>query len=146
MAVVHENSNLEGNFSYDRILALVETVLADGVITKCEGEMLMKEIENVLDPVAQLQSEIHKLSGSRICLSGNFTHGSKSEVAAYIVSRGGTVENSVKKSTDILVVGDCGSVAYTNGNFGTKVKKALEFNSRGASITIMKESDLYSIN
>ena len=143
---LYENSYLEGNFPYDRILSLVEDVLADGVITEDESRRLMKEIESLLDPVAQLQSEIHTLSGSRVCLSGNFTHGSKSDVAAYIVSRGGTVEDSVKKTTDILVVGDCGSVAYTNGNFGTKVKKAIALNSKGASITIMKESDLYSID
>ena len=56
----------------------------------------------------------------------------------YILSKGGIIHDSVKKSTNYVVVGDLGCDAYSNGSYGTKVKKALEW-----SITVIKERDLY---
>ena len=67
---------------------------------------------------------------------------SKAEVEEYIVSHGGTIDKSVKKTTGILLIGDCECQAYSNGTYGTKVKKAMEYNSKGCNIQIIKEADL----
>ena len=142
---LYENCYLKGQYPYDRILSCVENVLSDGVVTEEESESLIKEIDGILNPLAVLHSQVDILNGKKICLSGDFVHGSKKDVTEYIVSKGGIVEDNVKKGTDILVVGGRGSAAYSNGSYGTKVKKAIEFNSRGSSITIMKEEELYSI-
>ena len=56
------------------------------------------------------------------------------KVEAYIVSHGGTIDKSVKKTTSILLIGDCECQAYSNGTYGTKVKKAMEYNSNGCNI------------
>ena len=48
----------------------------------------------------------------------------------------------VKKTTSILLTGDCECQAYSNGTYGTKVKKAMEYNSKGCNIQIIKEADL----
>lgn len=143
---LYENCYLKGQYPYDRILSCVENVLFDGVVTEEESDDLLKEIDGILNPLAVLHSQVDMLNGKKICLSGDFVHGTKREVTEYIVSKGGIVEDNVKKATDILVVGGRGSAAYSNGNYGTKVKKAIEFNNRGSSITIMKEEDLYSID
>ena len=64
------------------------------------------------------------------------------DVEEYIVGHGGTIDKSVKKTTSILLIGDCECQAYSNGTYGTKVKKAMEYNSKGCNIQIIKEADL----
>ena len=51
------------------------------------------------------------------------------------------MDSGVKKSTNILLVGNEGSQDYSNGNYGTKVKKAIEYNEKGCKIQIIKEAD-----
>ena len=74
------------------------------------------------------------------CLSGNFEYGSKAEVAEYITSKGGLIDKGVKKTTNYLVVGEEGSSRYSNGNYGTKVKKALE-----TGVIVLKENQLFNV-
>ena len=42
------------------------------------------------------------------------------------------------------MIGNCECQAYSNGTYGTKVKKAIEFNEKGCHIKIIKESDFFS--
>ena len=140
---LYDNSFLKGHFPYDKVFSLVEEVLEDNVVTKEESDYLQKEITAILNPVEELRTSVETLVGKTVCLSGNFKYGQKSAVAEYILSKGGIVEDSVKRKTDILVVGDLDCEAYSNGTYGTKVKKAIEFNSKGSHITIMKEADLF---
>ena len=49
-----------------------------------------------------------------------------------------------KKTTDILMIGNCECQAYSNGTYGTKVKKAIEYNEKGCHIKIIQESDFFS--
>jgi hypothetical protein len=116
--------------------------LADGVLTPAEALSIKNEINNLLDPVESLRKDVMSLKGKRICLSGNFAFGQKSAVEQYIIEQGGIIETSVKKTTDILVVGDYECKSYSNGTYGTKVKKAIEYNGKGCNIQISKESDI----
>ena len=50
---------------------------------------------------------------------------------------------TVTKKTDILIVGDFECQSYSNGSYGTKVKKAMEYNDKGLNIQIIKEKDFY---
>lgn len=61
-----------------------------------------------------------------------------------IIEKGGIVDSGLKKSTDILIIGDYESQAYAHGNYGTKVRKAMEYNNKGANICILKEADFFS--
>lgn len=140
---LYDNSFLKGHFPYDKVFSLVEEVLEDNVVTKEESEYLQREITAILNPVEELRTSVETLEGKTVCLSGNFKYGQKSAVAEFIVSKGGIVEDAVKKKTGILVVGDLDCGAYSNGTYGTKVKKAIEFNNKGSHITIMKEADLF---
>ena len=116
--------------------------MADGVLTPAEALLIKNEINNLLDPVESLRKDVMSLKGKRICLSGNFAFGQKSAVEQYIIEQGGIIETSVKKTTDILVVGDYECKSYSNGTYGTKVKKAIEYNGKGCNIQISKESDI----
>lgn len=141
-AWLYENNYLSGHFPFDKLYSAIETVLADGVLTPSEAATIKSEINNLLDPVESLRKEVMSIKGKRICLSGNFAFGQKSAVEQYIIDQGGIIETSVKKTTDILVVGDYECLSYSNGTYGTKVKKAIEYNGKGCNIQISKESDI----
>ncbi len=139
---LYENSYLSNHFPFNRAIALVEKALADSVLTKEESDEIVITIHEMLNPVESLRTQINSIAGKTVCLSGNFSYGSKADVEEYIITRGGVVDKSVKKTTNILVVGDCECQAYSNGTYGTKVKKAMEYNAKGCSIQIVKESDI----
>ena len=141
-AWLYENNYLSGHFPFDKVYSEIEVVLADGVLTPAEALTIKNEINNLLDPVESLRKDVMSLKGKRICLSGNFAFGQKSAVEQYIIEQGGIIETSVKKTTDILVVGDYECKSYYNGTYGTKVKKAIEYNGKGCNIQISKESDI----
>ena len=113
-------------------------------MTRDEADYLMAVIQDMLNPVEALKVEIHDVNGKYVCLSGTFTHGPKSEVEKYIASRGGIVESSVKKTTDYLIIGNEECQAYSNGTYGSKVKKAIQYNEKGCYIQIVKEADFFS--
>lgn len=77
------------------------------------------------------------------CLTGDFNHGAKNEIADYIISKGGQVKESLTLKVDYLVRGLQGSDAYAYGSYGSKVKKALEMKEKGNSIKIITEDDIY---
>ena len=77
------------------------------------------------------------------CLTGDFNHGAKNEVADYIISQGGIVKDSLTLKVDYLVRGLQGSEDYAYGSYGTKVKRALEMQDKGHSIKIITEDDIY---
>ena len=139
---LYENNYLSGHFPFDQLFSAVESVLSDGVLSPTEAALIQEKIRGLLDPVEALRKDVMSLKGKRICLSGNFAFGQKSAVERYIVEQGGIVEPSVKKTTDILVVGDYECQSYANGSYGTKVKKAIEYNGKGCKIQISKESDI----
>lgn len=141
---LYDNIYLSGHFPFDKLLRTVEDVLADSKVTKEESAYLTSIIKELLNPVEALKAQVNTVEGKHVCLSGNFRYGQKSDVGKYIIEHGGLIDSSVKKTTDILLIGDCECQAYSNGTYGTKVKKALEYNEKGSNIQIMKEADLFS--
>ena len=82
-------------------------------------------------------------NGKLFCLTGDFNHGSKIEIANYIISRGGLVKDNITLKTNYLVRGMQGSNVYAYGTYGSKVKKALEMKENGNLIKIITENDIY---
>ena len=138
---LYDNIYLSGHFPFDKLLKIVDEVLEDSVITKEESEYITSVINQLLNPVDSLRKQVNTVEGKHVCLSGNFAYGEKSAVEAYIVEQGGLIDKSVKKTTDILIVGNNECAAYSNGTYGTKVKKAMEYNEKGCNIAIVKETD-----
>ena len=114
------------------------------MITKQESKSLIDIIDSILQPVQSLCEQISCVSNKHICLSGNFSHGQKSDVEKVIINKGGLIDSSLKKTTNILVIGEYESQSYAHGNYGTKVRKAMEFNAKGCDIAIIKEVDLFA--
>lgn len=142
---LYDNIYLSDHFPFDTTLKTVDKILEDSVVTKEEAEYLTSVIYDILNPVEALKSEIYSVEGKHICLSGNFEFkGQKPAVEKFIVERGGIVDSNVKKTTDYLVIGACECQAYSNGTYGTKVKKAIEYNDKGCNIQIIKENDFFA--
>jgi NAD-dependent DNA ligase len=76
-------------------------------------------------------------------LTGTFNHGSRSDVQAFIEKNGGIVLKGVTRKCDYVVVGSLGSESYSMGNYGTKVKEAMELQAKGIPIQIAAEDELY---
>lgn len=142
---LYDNIYLSDHFPFNKAIEVVDKVLDDSVITKEESDYLTSVIKDMLNPVESLKAEVYSIEGNHICLSGNFAYdGQKPAVERYIIEHGGIVDSNVKKTTDYLLVGDCECQAYSNGTYGTKVKKAIEYNGKGCNIQIVKEKDFFA--
>lgn len=135
--------DLEGNFPYDKIYASIKKVLQDNIITEDERTELFTIFNNILNPVetsCTCDNSIDIIQ-KKICLTGDFDCMSKSELADILTGKGAIIKNNVVKDISYLVVGNKGSNKWSQGNYGTKIKKAMEFNEKGNNIEIIKEDD-----
>ncbi len=142
---MNENISLKGNFPYDRIYNKLVEVLEDGVITKQEHDELVRLFQTATNPVETATCSCGCINpeGKNICLSGEFDFGSKDAVSSILTAKGAIMQNGVTKKTDILVVGGQGSSAWSSGNYGSKIKKALELQAKGIAIQIIREADFF---
>ena len=141
---MYDNIYLSDHFPFNKTMEMLDEVLEDSIITQEESNYITSAINSLLNPVETLKVEINSVSNKHVCLSGNFAFGQKSDVEKYIIEKGGIIDSSLKKSTEILMIGDFECQAYSNGTYGTKVKKAIEYNKKGANIQIIKESDFFT--
>lgn len=136
---LYRNDYLTGHYPYDRIKTAVDKTLEDRIVTHDEQEYLLMLFDELFNPVKKANELAITINDNEFCLSGDFSHGSKKEVENYIISNGGTVVANVRKKTNFVVVGSYGSAAYSNGTYGTKVKKAMEI-----GVTVITEKQLYN--
>lgn len=141
---LYHNEYLRGHYPFDRIMGLLDKVLEDNQITEDESNLLLSEIDDILNPVESIKSQISDVKGQNVCLSGNFSYGQKSKVEQYIKDRGGIIVGNVSKKLNILIIGDLECDAYAHGTYGTKTKKALELIAQGCPIYIIKEKDFFA--
>ena len=95
----------------------------------------------ITDPVGQTECGCFDIRVKVFCLTGEFKAGGRSQVEAYFVAQGGIAGKSVTKKTDYLIVGELGSDMWSSGNYGSKVKKAMELQEKGSTIVIVKEGE-----
>lgn len=130
---LYNNSYLSGHQPFDKIIAILESALADGKLSLDEARVVKEEISALL---STLPKEKSSLMGKKICLSGSFAYGKKSAVMQYIKDQGGKVQKEVNSSTDMLIVG-VGKNANTSN-----VKKAMELTTMGKTVEISSEADV----
>ena len=123
-----------------RVIAEVNAVLADGVVTEEESDRLFELFDTILNPLNE--DDTLTISANKFVLTGDFVSGTKSDIKQMIADNGGTVMGSVSKKVNYVVVGGLGSDAYSFGSYGTKVKKAMELQADGIPINIIEEHDL----
>lgn len=142
-----DNSNLEGNYPFDIVFTEVNNALADGILEQHELEHMLIIFKEFLNPIETktANSNCIDFSNKTVCLSGEFETGSKNEIGDRLISYGAIISQSVTKSVDFLVVGEKGSGQWYCGNYGTKIKKALEMQNQGHHIQILRECEVFNI-
>ena len=142
---MNENQSLQGNFPYDRVFNKLSEVLQDGIITVEEQNELIHLFQTMSNPVDAVECHCATINieGKNICLSGEFDYGSKDAVASMLEEKGALIQKGITKKTNILIVGGQGSSAWSSGNYGTKIKKALELQAKGIDILIIREADFF---
>lgn len=135
-----EQRSLSGTYPFDEIRNQMMGILMNETV---EGYSRLKWIiDEYIDPVKSVQNECSDFTGKTICLTGNFVTGSKEQITALLERCGGTVLGTVTRKTEVLIVGGEGSRDWSFGNYGTKVKKAMEMRSKGIEIDIITEEEL----
>ena len=142
---LEQNKHLSGNYPFDVAYSEIEKALLDGILEAHELNSLLNTFIMLTDPVSTCSCECSSmnLSGVKICLSGEFTHGTKSQIAQLLTSLGAEMSDHVTKKVNMLIVGDMGSKDWSCGNYGGKIKKAIEMQNNGSDIKILNESDFY---
>ena len=125
-----------------KISDTLQSYLFDGWISPEESAELVRMFERYTNPLSEDDGTID-YAGKNFMLTGDFSHGSREEVIAFIQAMGGVMLKSVTKSCDYLVVGSKGSDKWTFGNYGGKVRKAMDWQAKGAPIRIVSEATLY---
>ena len=119
-----------------------------------EGEAIswhLKELLNLFETLANPlactcdDKEYISVAGKQVCLTGDFDHAARKDVEDELTNLGAEVKKSVVKKLDYLIVGGQGSDSWVAGNYGTKVKKALELQTAGAGVQIIREADFFSV-
>ena len=140
---ISSHPTLSGYYPFDKISALCNDIFEDGIVSDEEREQMLVLLNQFVNPMeCNCCSCKIEFPDKFFVLSGDFTFGSKKEVEAKIVEKGGICKNGVTKKTDYLIVGGAGSDNWKFGNYGSKVSKALEMQETGHHIQILKESDL----
>ncbi|MDF2865345.1 MAG: hypothetical protein K0R72_154 [Clostridia bacterium] len=144
---MNDNQKLKGNYPFDILFENIDKALEDNFIAENESETLLNLFDKFLNPlnnsINNTTSEKIIFSNKSICLTGNFEHGAKSEISNKIENLGGKVVSGVTATLNYLIVGGEGSKDWSFGNYGTKVKKAMELNSNGKDIKIISEVELF---
>lgn len=73
------------------------------------------------------------------CATGTFAFGQRGAVERAIQSRGGKTLKAPRATTHYVLVGSFVSPGWANGNFGTKIERALSLRKNGTPIAIIGE-------
>lgn len=138
--------SLSGNYPFDEVFIALNVVLEDGYISSHEMLELSNLFKQIIDPVDE-KPKLTKLDlrDKICCLTGEFNYGDKCCVEGVITMNGGVCRKNVTSKTDYVIVGGIGSNHWTNGTYGAKIKKALELQSNGSGIQIIKEKYFFDL-
>ncbi|MCE9612432.1 MAG: hypothetical protein K8R23_19710 [Chthoniobacter sp.] len=78
-------------------------------------------------------------SEREFCATGIFAFGRRGAVEQAIQSRGGVIVKAPRATTHYVLVGSFVSPGWANGNFGTKIERALSLRKNGAAVAIIGE-------
>lgn len=142
-----ENNDLSGQYPFDRVFSVINNALIDEILDQNELKEMLDLFKKYTTPTEFCSCSTYNfsLTDKIVCLTGDFEYGSRKAVEDLVVQAGGICKNSVSGKTDYVIVGNLGSPDWSCGNYGTKIKKALELQEKGNNIQIIKEEDFFII-
>lgn len=140
----YEHSYLSEAFPYSKIFKALDCIISDGLIEESEINSLKSLLSYILDPACTSQEESSSITDKHVCFTGSFDVG-RGELEKVVTQLGGIIDSTVKRSTNYVVIGNQGSDMWISGNYGGKVKKAMEWIEKGVDIKIIKENDFIKL-
>lgn len=124
------------------LAAVLRGIEKDGRVDSSERNLLLSFEKTLDEPISN--EPITEVSGQNFVLTGDFDiQGGKQTIEEMISAAGGVVKSGTSKKVQYVVRGNKGSEAWSFGNFGTKIEKALTLNLTGkAQIKIVSENAL----
>ena len=149
------HKHLNGLWPYDELNTIVENILADGIITLDDTELLHafisqfaanekpNSIDEILGDILSIYAVNPKveISGKSFCFTGILQSYKRSEAVKYVEQFGGTSTSNPSANTNYLVVGDIGNVSWAYTAYGRKIELAMKLRKSGHRIQIIRESD-----
>ena len=137
------------NILYKRL----DEMLSDGILDKDEENELIDIIKSLtgekkddVDSPAKSTSLPLTIPEPTVIIENNsfvftgvFTIGTRKKCEEIVVSLGGEMHKTVKRTTDYLVVGDIGSDQWVHSTHGRKIEKAIAMRDSGTNIKIISE-------
>ena len=131
----------------------VQSMLADGTLDSEEERELLGLLVRIsggnpkcldahsLTGTLPLNDPVPKIviPGNSFCFTGKLLYGSRADCEEEISSRGGQILGEVSQDLNFLVIGLIGSRDWVHSTFGRKIEKAVNYRSRGKSLSIVAE-------
>jgi len=131
----------------------VQSMLADGTLDSEEERELLGLLVRIsggnpkcldahsLTGTLPLNDPVPKIviPGNSFCFTGKLLYGSRAHCEEEISSRGGQILGEVSQDLNFLVIGLIGSRDWIHSTFGRKIEKAVNYRSRGNSLSIVAE-------
>jgi NAD-dependent DNA ligase len=149
---LEENCDLWNIFPINILYKIIRSALSDGVIDQSEYSEIVDVVVKLaggafaLDgdvsgsPISILDDEISfQELGKSICFTGKFVSGKRKDIESKAKLLGFVVQDSVARTTDLLVVGSLNSRDWVFSNAGRKIGKAVDFRNSGSKILISSE-------
>ena len=128
---------------YDDIYERVSAIIIDGKISEEEYNDLISLINDLYHPDDEIfncfAEDIDTYNGKNVCVTGEFENIARARVESILISLGAVIKNTPTSKTDYVIVGSKGSSAWSCGNYGSKIKKALDLIQNGKNIGIISE-------
>ena len=149
-----ENTQASEHWLGAELVAAIDHVLADGVITDEERAALLATLQSAggveftetgsvtAEPVGFPADECEVLFSDRtFCLTGKFDYGSRGECEAATIAAGATCADTVTRKVHYLVIGGAGATAsWKQASYGQKIDSAMKLREKGHPIYVLTEA------
>ncbi len=126
---------------YDILLDVREPRILSQKKPKAESTM---SLHDVVPDFGNAPERID-VEGKNVCLTGNFARAARSDVEVQLRQKGAVIKTGVSGKLDYLIVGSLGNAEWQQGNYGAKIKKAMELREAGSPINIVEENNFFEV-
>lgn len=161
---IEDHEYLVGCYPYDEIYSLLVTILADGIVTDDERDLLkvffsefvnLNNSENInqleidelkkqitIDGICAMCPDI-TIENHRFCFTGASNKTTREGFKNIVTSLKGKFTTSVSSKTNYLVIGNEGNQCWAYSCYGRKVEEAINLRKNGHKVVIVHENDFW---
>lgn len=153
---VKAHTTPETPWPFGEILARLESIFSDGVVSEDEREDLAAIMREIVGSGTERQPALAEdtatalpldnpapavidFVGREFCVTGKFAFGARKKVTEAITARGGACNDVPRQGTHYLVIGFFASKDWKFSSYGTKIQRALELRDSPGGIKIIAE-------